>query len=48
MPGQEAQEREADVDQKVCAAARDDVDADGRDWKRAGVSFGLEVGFTGK
>jgi hypothetical protein len=31
MPRKKAKEREADVDEKVGAAARDDVDADGRD-----------------
>jgi len=39
-----AEEAEADVDEEVGAAACDDVDADGRDYKRVGVSSGLEVG----
>lgn len=49
MSGEYTQDGEADVDEEVCAAARDDVDADGRDYKRAGVSLGLEFGIsTGK
>ena len=31
VPRQYTEDGEADVDEEVCAAARDDVDADGRD-----------------
>ena len=46
MPRQDAEDREADVDQQVGAAACHDVDTDGRDCKRLGVSLGLEAGVT--
>lgn len=46
MTGQYAEDSEADVDEKVGAAACDDVDADGRDCKRADVSLDLGVGIT--
>ena len=46
MPRQDAEDREADVDQQVGAAACHDVDTDGRDCKRLGDTLGLEAGVT--
>jgi hypothetical protein len=33
MSGEVTEQREADVDEEVGAAAGDDVDSDGRDWE---------------
>ena len=48
MPRQYAEDCEADVDEEVGAAACDDVDADGWDCEKVGISLGFEAGVMGR